>query len=205
MRDARPYVAYQRITTGADGTPCTTTGYRVVPAGIDAGFAALPDRDFRDILATYQPCSRPARSSSVAASVAEGFWQEVPLPSPRPHIAPGRAVTGKAAYLETNGTTTHSFSRDTPLGPLAITATGAYVVDWGDGTTTGPHPGEGGPWPAGRITHTYADVGTYDVVVSERWSATWRIGEASGTLSELRTTGTIEDLDVGQIQAVIVR
>ena len=106
------------------------------------------------------------------------------------------------AYLETRGEIAHTYSQDTPIGPLAITATGRYYVDWGDGTTTGPHAFEGKAWPDGRITHQYIDVGTYDVVVTERWTATWRLGPASGTLSELRTTGRIEDFPVQQIQAV---
>ncbi len=66
-------------------------------------------------------------------------------------------------------------------------------------------PGEGGPWPDGRITHQYTDVGIYDVVVTERWTATWRLGAASGSLAELRTTGRIDDFPVEQIQAVRYR
>ena len=124
------------------------------------------------------------------ASFAARFWQNVPLPEPSPQIQPGRAITGKFAYLETRGTTSHTFDlATTPFGPLYIVATGNYFVDWGDGTTTGPHSQEGDPWPNGRITHEYLRVGTYDVVVSERWTATWNFGAESGTLSELRTTG----------------
>ncbi len=84
-------------------------------------------------------------------------------------------------------------------------ATGNYFVDWGDGTTTGPHAQEGDPWPNGRITHEYLRVGAYDVVVTERWTATWHFGSESGTLSELRTTGRIDDFPVEQIQAVRYR
>jgi len=67
----------------------------------------------------------------------------VPLPRPQPHIAPGWAITGKLAYLETRGELTHTYSQGTPIGPMEITARGRYYVDWGDGTTTGPHEGEG--------------------------------------------------------------
>ncbi len=134
------------------------------------------------------------------------FWQDVPLPKPEPQIQPGRAITGKYAYLETRATTSHTFTQDdTPFGPLEIVATGRYYVDWGDGTTTGPHPHEGGPWPDGRIKHEYLRVGKYDVVVTERWTATWHFGPESGTLNELRTAGRIDDFPVEQIQAVRYR
>ena len=82
-------------------------------------------------------------------------------------------------------------------------ATGKYYVDWGDGTTTGPHSVEGGPWPDGQITHEYIHIGAYDVVVTERWTATWSFGSESGTLDELRTVGRIDDFPVQQIQAVV--
>jgi hypothetical protein len=42
-------------------------------------------------------------------------------------------------------------------------------------------------------------------VVTERWTATWRLGEASGRLYELRTTGRIDAFPVEQLQAVIGR
>ena len=96
------------------------------------------------------------------------------------------------AYLETRGTATHTFTEpDTPFGPLTVVATGRYYVDWGDGTETGSHSAEGGPWPDGKIKHEYLHIGTYDVVVTERWTATWSFGDHSGTLDELRTVGRI--------------
>ncbi len=108
------------------------------------------------------------------------------------------------AYLETRGTTTHTFSEpETPFGPLTIVATGRYYVDWGDGTRTGPHSSEGEPWPDGDIKHEYIHIGSYDVVVTERWTATWSFGDQSGTLTELRTVGRIDDFPVQQIQAVV--
>ena len=138
--------------------------------------------------------------------MAVRFWQDVPLPEPAPQIQPGRAITGKFAYLETRSTTTHTFTQnDTPFGALQIVATGKYYVDWGDGTMTGPHPDEGAPWPNGHITHEYLRVGNYDVVVTERWTAMWHFGAESGTLTELRTTGRIDDFPVEQIQVVRYR
>jgi hypothetical protein len=189
-----------------------STGQRALQPGEDAGLAEAAGRSGRDasnIFADYPPCPAQPQAGGQArqlspAEYAARFWQDVPLPSPQPHIAPGWAITGKLAYLETRGQLAHSYTRDTPIGLLSVNATGRYYVDWGDGTTTGPH-GEGGPWPDGRITHEYIDVGVYDVVVTERWTATWRLGAESGDLSELRTAGRIDDFPVEQIQAVRYR
>ena len=182
---------------------CRTTGYRAAGPGQDPAALGISDQDLGNILATYPPCpAQPGAQVESPATYAGLFWRETLLPEPSPHIAPGRAITGMLAYLETRGELTHTYNQDTPVGPLVITATGRYYVDWGDGTTTGPHDFEGKAWPEGRITHQYIDVGSYDVVVTERWTATWRLGPASGVLSELRTTGRIDDFPVQQIQAV---
>ena len=63
----------------------------------------------------------------------------------------------------------------------------------------------GKPWPDGQITHQYLKVGIYDIVVTERWTATWNFAGESGVLRTLQTTGRIEDFPVEQIQAVIGR
>jgi len=109
------------------------------------------------------------------------------------------------AFLETNGEVGHTYTTGTVLGQLDIVARGAYIIDWGDGSTSGPHDSEGRPWPNGTITHDYLGVGSYDIVVTERWTATWRLGGESGVLRTLQTTGRIDDFPVEQIQAVIGR
>lgn len=161
----------------------------------------------RDIFSSYEPCSGQARSGGAIEPgvVASEYWESFTLPSPHPYIAPGKAITGLAAFLETRSTLSFSHTTpDTVFGPLEIVATGSYYVDWGDGTRTGPHAVEGQPWPHGEIPHSYAHVGSYDVTVEIRWTATWRFGDQSGVLRELRTQGFIEDFPVGQIQAVVV-
>ncbi len=126
---------------------------------------------------------------------------------PHPSIPPGYAVTGKLAYLVTDGTLTPAhYQRATPLGPLTITARGSYFVDWGDGTLptwTGPYRQEGGPYPGGQVFHTYDFTGTVNVTVREVWTATWALGPAHGALSALHTTGTVPGFPVRQLQAVI--
>ena len=141
------------------------------------------------------------------ATLAVQFWQTIPLPVPHPSIPPGYAITGKLAYLVTDGTLTPAhYQRATPLGPLTITARGSYFVDWGDGTLptwTGPYRQEGGPYPGGQVFHTYDFTGTVNVTVREVWTATWALGPAHGALSTLHTTGTVPGFPVRQLQAVI--
>jgi hypothetical protein len=102
------------------------------------------------------------------------------LPRAQLHIAPGFGLAGMTAYLETG--------RDLslPADPIPVTlSTGtvdavfsggaSYLVDWGDGTVTGPHAVVGDPWPAGTVTHTYIDKGSYEVQVLDRWSVTFTV------------------------------
>lgn len=164
-----------------------------------------------DWLSTLQlpPCpATPQRLAPInPAALAVNFWRTIPLPVPQPSIPPGYAITGKPAYLVTNGQTSPApYVESTPLGQLTVTAHGSYSVDWGDGsspTWTGPYSAEGEAWPNGSISHTYDQVGTVTIVVREAWTATWSLAGASGVLGGLQTTATISDYPVQQEQAVI--
>lgn len=137
--------------------------------------------------------------------IARRYLEQIPFPQPHPSIAPGRAITGKHAYLETNGDLVRTYINNTVLGTLSIVAHGAYTVDWGDGQTTGPYGFEGRPWPDGRILHDYMNVGTYNVVVTERWTAEWQLANETGVIRTIQTVGTISNFPVQQIQAVVAR
>jgi hypothetical protein len=195
--------AYPQLVTRPDGSQCQRTGYRDPTNQVGAQIG----RDAADAFAAGVPrCPAqpaPAAQETDPAVFAVRFWRDVPLPQPRPSIAPGWAITGKYAYLETHGERSHTYTSDTPLGPLVLDARGRYYVDWGDGTKDGPYDFEGRPWPEGRITHTYIDVGFYDVVVTEEWSSTWHIGAAQGELSGLHTEGRIPQFRVEQLQVVV--
>jgi hypothetical protein len=212
---AKKYVPYDRLTTGPDGQACMTTGYYEQGTSPTDGVPANPANPqpfiYANMADSYPPCPQAARQPGETVPVetprmvAARFWEQVPLPKPAPSIAPGRAITGKLAYLETNGEITHTYTNDTTFGPLHIVAKGSYTVDWGDGETSGPHEFEGKPWPNGRITHDYLEIGSYDIVVTERWTATWRVGGEGGNLRTLQTTGRIAGFPVEQLQAVIGR
>lgn len=202
---AARYVPYERIIVQADGTRCTTTGWReVTDPTVPDGVYQISDLDFTNVLAGLPPpCPEQPGAAVSPRTIAVRHWEQIPLPKPNPRIAPGWGITGKLAYLETNGTMTYTHTSPTPLGELRIVARGRYEVDWGDGEESGPYSREGGPWPDGTITHDYLWAGTYDVEVTERWTATWQIGSARGLLHELETTGRIDDFRVREIQAVV--
>ncbi|MPZ89359.1 MAG: hypothetical protein GEU81_15085 [Nitriliruptorales bacterium] len=146
----------------------------------------------------------PGPALPAPEEIALRFWEQVRLPAPEPHIAPGYAVTGKTAYLETGAQPNASFERVTPLGTLTIQASAELWVDWGEGEgPQGPYASLGGPWPHGEITNVYAEAGTVDVTVTQQWSATWALAGATGTLGGLSTTATIPDLAIEQLQAVL--
>jgi hypothetical protein len=157
------------------------------------------------------PCAAAAPAAQRPAidpvTLAVEFWETIPLPRPRPSIPPGFAITGKPAYLVTDGTVApRQFQQQTPLGPLTISTHGSYLVDWGDGTTptwTGPYGQEGRAYPNGTMLHTFDNAGTVTVTVQEVWTATWHLGTATGALNALRTTAAIAAFPIEQLQAVI--
>jgi hypothetical protein len=209
------YYAYDKLTTGPDGQGCITTGY--AQEGTTPFDLFSRDPVTRNVLnihglpLEYPPCpAQPPRpgepvQAETASMIARRVWEHVLLPQPKPWIAPGRALTGKLGYLETQGQLVHTHASMTALGQLRINASGSYIVDWGDGETSGPYSSEGMRWPTGLITHEYQNVGSYDIVVTERWTATWSLGGESGLLRTLQTTGRLDDFPVEQIQAVIGR
>ena len=146
------------------------------------------------------PSLRPS-----ATTVAWSFIRQATPPPSEPHIAPGYAITGKRAFLETRGPKTGAQTFDTLLGPLTITfeAT-SYTVDWGDGSgiDTGPFPIPGAPYPDGKATHVYTHARAYDVIVKTNWVAHWSVANESGNLEGLSRTERIDGFSVRQLQAV---
>ncbi|MDQ1374133.1 MAG: hypothetical protein QOJ09_1471 [Actinomycetota bacterium] len=194
---------YPILSADASGGTCVDTATRTFPSQAEAtSFELAQEQRWRTLVAQYPLCPNAVVPQQNPAVLAEVFWGEVLLPHPAPEIAPGWALTGKLSFLETRAPTTQSFTRDTPLGPLTITAAGEFLVDWGDGTSTGPHPYAGAPWPDGRITHGYSTKGTVNVVVTERWRATWQLAGQSGTLTALSTQGRLDGFAVREVQSV---
>jgi len=203
VRSGPATVAFPGLHRQSDDSWCLYTWYFVYEPLPSDEVVQAAARAWAMLAPDYPPCPGQPLDQTNPVVYAIRFWRDVPLPRPAPSIAPGWGLTGKAAFLETHGERQHVYGSTTPFGPLSLTASGRYYVDWGDGTSTGPHDVEGAPWPNGSITHTYIDVGQYDVVLTEQWSATWQIGDVGGHLTGLRTTGRIDDFRVEQIQVVV--
>ncbi len=158
-------------------------GGRVCP-GTEGGAVVLPSPE--QVALSYRELAQP--------------------PAPEPWIAPGRAITGLPAYLESGGRRAQDFPFDTVLGPLRISAAFSHLtVDWGDGS--GPRryaDGDlGGPYPDGGISWVYTDVGVVDVTVVQHWTVTWSVGGESGTFEDVTSQASIPAFEVGQVQAVL--
>lgn len=177
---------------------CQQLGGQTMPTAEYNAPANSVYRDWNDTLRRLLP--RCATAVITPQEIAIGVVEAFPFPAPKPYIAPGRAITGLRAFLEPRSPTTVADVRPTPLGDIQLSATGVYYVHWGD-TRTGPHPGPGGPWPNGNISHVYTDRCTYDVQVTVAWTVRWQLAGAGGTLN-VTTEGALPDFPVEQLQAV---
>jgi hypothetical protein len=141
--------------------------------------------------------------AALAESIAWQRWFSVTPPTPAPRVQPGWMLVGKRAFLETGSPVTTSWDFPVPEldSTLVISASSGYTVDWGDGTTTGPHASPGGPWPDGDVTHLYRDAAGYTITVDQTWTATWQVGGYSGALPARVRTAAL-DLPVREVQAV---
>lgn len=189
--------------TTPDGAVCTDLTRDVFDSQQAA--AAVSSLTLGAVTATGMPGGCPAGTVQVPPElVALSFWEQADLPAPAPHIAPGWMITGMRAYLEANSSTTAHFEYDTPFGPLVIDARAAeLVVDWGDGTGRERYESLGGPWPDGDVVHIYADKGSVDVTATQDWTATWTLAGANGTLGGMRTSGSIDNLQLRELEAVL--
>lgn len=81
-----------------------------------------------------------------------------------------------------------------------------YTYSFGDGSSFGPTPNPGGPWPAGTIRHQYTSTGDVAVSVSATVGADFRIdGGAWAPISDTVTlTATPVTLTVKQARAVLI-
>jgi len=92
---------------------------------------------------------------------------------------------------------------------MTITATPAYVWDFGDGATLETRS-PGGPAPDGDVTHTYTSAATRHVTLTTRWSAEFTVVTAMGTFGPFAIGGppvapsTARDVVVREAPAELV-
>jgi len=153
---------------------------------------------------------QPGGAAPTTPLPAEFFileWvRDAALPPPEPYIAPGYAITGLPAYLESNGHArwTPQDPPETPHGLLEVTAEFAYLmVDWGDGRGPQRYDSLGGSYTDGDVHHQYTDIGNYAVQVTQYWKVTASIGDVVMTFDEMYSDAEPLALEVEQVQAVL--
>lgn len=153
----------------------------------------------------FPPCPGVAATTAFqwAFEYWTAFWYTKQLPRPHPLVPPGYAITGLPAYLVCGDGDLVTVARPTPLGELIITARATYDVDWGDGARSTAATGPCTAWPDGTVEHTYDETGTYAISVDEDWHVTWTLGHDSGTFQDVITSGTLQRLEVRQVQGVV--
>ena len=211
-----PTTTFYDVGSTPEGKSCFRAGSEPVPAGVDpqsaqaAAQAAFEDAWTRGKLPRCpEPDKAPAPPGGPKVPDHQALEQALRaelaqrLPAPVLRIAPGRAITGKDAFLEIDPGGGGEMSFPNPFGgPDAhVVARASYRVDWGDGTST-TTTSRGGPWPGGDLRHVWANVGRYDVVVTATWGATWSAQSDAGTIEGLVTVGRLDQFPVTQVQAV---
>lgn len=189
----------------ATGGRCVRIGNR--PGDPNSSEAFAGEARAFDLAGRFPTCpgSAPAPAVPSTAAIAEQLWRDrMDLPPPAPTIAPGWAITGKAAHLEIGGARSTTRTFDVLGTVVTVTATATtYDVDWGDGTVSRRVTSRGGPWPSGDVRHVWTRAGRHDVVVTEHWTGTWSTATERGAVrGTLATSGRIDAFEVRDVQAV---
>jgi hypothetical protein len=204
----RPSISMVR--TGGSAGICRTTGI-VPPLGVgrygEPGIGGLPICP----AAPGQPA--PVQPPPTPLEAAYYAWLFViDLPSPTGSTQPTVGITGLDTFLTIKGQ--QGMVVDVPaLGfDVHFEITSVYDVDWDDPRPDGSRNGvavtrnhrtQGGPYPTGDLRHQYIERGTADIVITQRWSATWSAGSEGGSLPDsVETTGSLS-LPIQEIQAVV--
>jgi hypothetical protein len=143
------------------------------------------------MMGTY--CTGAAGAVVTVADVAPQAGQAY-----REQMRPGAATfgfepdAGQVVNIPTFFTASGAEPMSASFGPdavrMTITATPAYVWDFGDGATLETQS-RGGPAPDGDVTHTYTSAATRHVTLTTRWSAEFTVVTAMGTFGPFAIGG----------------
>lgn len=193
------------LRVAPDGTRCAY----IFPTAMDPNSRDAGTQETRavDLARQYGTCPNSPRQADgglTPAAAAALIWQDrVELPDPVLAIKPGHAVTGKPAYLEVTSPRTIRMNTTAFGHAVELTVTSVLDIDWGDGTLERNVTRQGGPWPHGDITHVYTDTqAEAPVHVTQRWKASWRVGNQTGVIADQLFTESTLLLPVREIQAV---
>jgi hypothetical protein len=199
---AYPFREFWRpvLGTDADGNRCIDYSMARLGREPTAEDERRSELQFLQLLQTYTVCpDAPPLPTTTPAMEAASFLRQISLPVPTPYVQPDALPVGFEAFLETGAPTSQTYGPvDTPFGPLTLTATAQIYVDWDDphddvAGEHGPYTGQPGPHPDGEIKHVYQHHGVYDIGVRYVWTAAWAIGDITGTIGGVETSGSYPD------------
>lgn len=220
-------LTFDTVVDDGNGGWCRATGSALVsPQDAEAAQrrfdqdAIRYDQNGPDGLVVIPPCP-PGTIDTIDVEPALAFADEVisQLPAPQPSINGERAITGLRTWLDTarpgtdpDSPMTRQFRRRLDLQvavlPVTITAKASYVVDWGDGTTTGPHDVPGGLYHDGQpgpddVTHTYVDLTTTNqLTVTDSWVVTVEIPGEDPIILDTTTTPVTLEFPINEVRSV---
>ena len=179
-----------------------------VPNAVIRGFpVALGPCEQATALGTIEPIPNcdpttpnPAPPPPTPDQYAQAMRAELETLAPKPilTIAPGWALVGRYAYLETNGNLTFTNNNQVIAWTCAVATS---TANWGDGTTQTINRTTTGPWPNGSARHAYINARNYQVTVRETWSCAIDTPTGATTLA-LNTLTPPLDLRADEIQAI---
>jgi hypothetical protein len=193
------------------GQPCVYVGQ--TPGDPSSAAEAAAEAKAQLLLSRMGLCSNSPpipRQASPGAAAAEAFEKDVKLPAPTFEIPPGYSITGTKAFMQIGGPKGIDPAPIQVFGyQVVLHITSSYDIDWGDQSADHIEKNvqsQGGPYPDGDVWHVYDAKGTYPVTVTQRWTATYQIlgaALASGTIADVLSTTTTQQLPVSEAQAVI--
>jgi hypothetical protein len=196
---AYPFREFWRpvLSNDADGNTCIDYALERLGREPTADDDRRSELQLLGLMGSYSVCpDAPALPTTTPELEAAAFLRRITLPVPTPYVQPDALPVGFEAFLETGAPTSQTYGPvDTPFGPLTLTATADIYVDWDDphddvAGEHGPYTGEPGPHPDGEITHVYQHHGMYDIAVRYVWTASWVIGDITGTIEGVETSGS---------------
>jgi hypothetical protein len=199
------YLPYLITHTGTSlAASCIT--YRV----IDPSSATLYTADlvwasttWNALLADYPRCTTTSMTPLI--STLTSWWKvtaERVLPIPRVTTTPDYGIVNTPNYLTILGSRTLTFTTNTPVGPVTVSAVGTISIETPTGLQ-GPYLTLGGPYPDGTILYTSQTPGTFLLSATETWTASYRLGGTSGPLPTVVITGPSDALPVISLRGIV--
>jgi len=205
-----PPVPQWNVIFGPEGEFCISrTGWvdltGLTPEQSEAARAAAANTYDAMITLGWLPCPGVEGVPVTPTAWILEYIRAIDLPVPMPEIEPGEMLVGLEAFLETGSLRTQTIDDRSPFGPVQVVLTSEVMVVWGDGTVTDWTTAPDGPYPDGEITHVWTRQGHYDVTVTQRWVASWSVGDESGIVRNgLTSEGTLAGFPVEEVEAVVV-